>query len=529
MRQNTPTPRRSTSATRRQSAARSRSASRRRAAAGVSKATSPRPVRSGASHNPARSAGRRGGSVHVRPSAEPTPRTRTAKHNRKPASALDAQVRIPLPDNVKMTLTRRQLLFGALGLGAVAGVAAGGAAFMKASEPEEEISVLTVPEDAVFTTADCATPDAADCMALTAQFELPYGTLIWANSNDYAACLIPTDVASPLTEGAVLMLGSGDCETILPHAVSDDGGFEIYDIRCNGSGVIWTEADCLAGTWRVYQASYSPGNGIGTPQKVEEGATDFEPPHIAIAGSRVFWQVLPNLNGDAATQDSLIKCATIGSSEVQEVLRSHGRPASPLYACEDAIIATPRADTSGVYHVLSRIDANSLAVTDTLTLPASMKPLEAGFGNGRFAFCFDAIYDYGGGIANLGTYVPAAEGDPDSVSWFRFDRTPTAAPAWCGRWFMVKSSRSVSGVDAEGRQAFSLGAPDGCDDYGDYLATSGSFDNVVTYSNIDTSTSTTTYQEGTWDEETGTQEDGQYVTTTTEVRHTLVRVWTPVA
>lgn len=466
------------------------------------------------------------------PNAADTPRPsrrQASQRTAKPASGLDAPVRIPLPDNVKMTLTRRQLLFGAIGVGAVAATAAGAGAFMKASQPEEEISVLTVPEDAVFTTADCATPDASECMALTASFELPYGTLVWANSNDYAACLLPTDVPSPLTEGAVLMLGSGEYETILPRAVSEDGAFEIYDIRCNGSGVIWTEADCLANIWRVYQASYSPGNGIGAPQKMDEGGTDLEPPHIAIAGSRVFWQVLPSLNGATPSADSLIKCADIGSSEVKEVLRSHGRPSSPLYACEDAIVATPRADASGVYHVLSRIDAQSLAVTDTMTLPASMKPLEAGFGNGRFSFCFDAIYNYGGGIANLGTYVPAAEGNPDTVPWFRFDRTPTAAPAWSGRWFMVKSSRSVSGVDAEGRQAFSLGAPDGCDDYGDYLATSGTFDNIVTYSNIDTSTSTTTYHEGDWDEETGTQKKGQYVTTTTELKHTLVRVWTPIA
>ena len=38
---------------------------------------------------------------------------------------------------------------------------------------------------------------------------MPYGTLVWANSETYAACLLPTENSSPLTQAAVLSLSSG--------------------------------------------------------------------------------------------------------------------------------------------------------------------------------------------------------------------------------------------------------------------------------------------------------------------------------
>ena len=156
-----------------------------------------------------------------------------------------------------------------------------------------------------------------------------------------------------------------------------------------------------------------------------------------------------------------------------------------------------------------------------------MKPLEAGFGDTGFTFSFESIYNYGGGIANLGTYTPAGEvstgvlsegaANPNGSSsteeeprtlaennalsaastakfnalsysgstWFRFPRTPSAAPSWCGNWFMVKSTSAVCGIDFANKQYFAFDVEDGATDYGDYLASSGSTSHVVTYSNID--------------------------------------------
>lgn len=50
---------------------------------------------------------------------------------------------------------------------------------------------------------------------------------------------------------------------------------------------------------------------------------------------------------------------------------------------------------------------------------------------------------------------------------------------------MVKSTSAVCGVDLQGKRYFALSAENGADDYGEWLASSGQNDTVVTYSNID--------------------------------------------
>ena len=65
------------------------------------------------------------------------------------------------------------------------------------------------------------------------------------------------------------------------------------------------------------------------------------------------------------------------------------------------------------------------------------------------------------------------------------EAAPTTAPAWCGNWLMVKSTSAVCGVDLQGKRYFALSAENGADDYGEWLASEGAGDTVVTYSNID--------------------------------------------
>ena len=455
--------------------------------------------------------------------------TPTSRSDSPQATSMNTKVHIPLLDNNKVILTRRQLLFGAIGVAAVAGVGAAASTVSKTRQEATDFDVLEVPETAVSRTADLdgESITAQDCMQLVGSFELPYGTLVWANSSHYAACLIPTDTASPLSVAAVLSLDSGNYETILEHAVTAEPGYEVFDLRATGEAVIWTEAHCLANNWKTYQATYTPGKGLGPAILLAQGDAEYEAPSIAICQNHVFWQILPALTGSKTSEDSLVMCAEINSGEGIEVLRSRGRMCTPLYAAADGIVATPRVDTNGVYHQLTYIDDATLNIADSLILPGGMKPLEAGYGNDRFSFAFDAIYDYGGGIANLGTYVPVSTGNPSASQWICFDRNPSAAPAFCDKWFVVKSTRGVSCVDPESGVMFSLGAPDGTDTYGDYLATSGSFKTIVTYCNIDLAQHNTTYVEGYWDAKEGEMTDGHYVTEVNDLHHTLIRVWQP--
>lgn len=348
----------------------------------------------------------------------------------------------------------------------------------------EDVATLEVPEDAVFSINDIPADNVMEGngpMRLMGEYRLPYGTLVWATpESKYAACLLPTESASPLTQAGIISLSDGTYETVLEGPTSTERGFDIYEVRCDDNGIIWTEANCLTGQWRVYQTTHS-GSTIGSPTMVDEGEEAYEIPSIAVAGGRAFWQVLPDASGSASTEDSLLKAASFGQSDIAEIWRSTGRMSTPPYSTGDGIVITPRMNVSGVYHQITLVDAASGQMLDSLTLPASMKPLEAGYVNGRFTFSFDGWYSYGGGISKIGTYAPVDESGKSGGSWFRFDRTPTAAPAWVGPFLIVKSTTAIAGVDVASRSMFTLEFPEGCDSYGEYLATTGTTDTLVSY------------------------------------------------
>lgn len=402
---------------------------------------------------------------------------------RQAPNALNEQVRIPLPEGKHTTLTRRQLIVGAAGIGALFAIGAGAQVATTAKEASSTVATLEVSEDAVVSLSDEGALSAIEGdapLALSGEYKLPYGSLVWANSDSYAACLLPTEGADPLCQGAILNLSDGTLTTILEAPVSTERGFDICDIRCNEHGVVWTEANCLSGEWRIYQASAS-GTSIGSPVLVETGTSDYEIPYLCTAGNRAFWQVVPASSGNASAEDSLLKSASFGSSDIREDWRSRGRMGTAPYSTGDEVVITPRVDTTGVYYQMTLLDADSGSKKDELTLPTPMKPLDAGYVDGRFTFSFDASYQNQGGLSGIGTFAPIDRGGSSGSEWFCFDRNPTAAPAWSGSYFMVKSTRTVSGIDFAARTYFTLPCPDGCDDYGDFLASTGTHDAIVTY------------------------------------------------
>ncbi len=283
-------------------------------------------VRSGGAHRRTTSPG----------TSHATPRATTGGNTSGP--------RIPTPSGGEILLTRRHFLFGALGIGALAAVGGGAAVVAQQMEkdPDADLTVLKVPASAVTSSDSLANvDDYRTRMSLTGSFELPYGTLVWANDEHVAACLLPAESAKPLTHVALLALGSGVSTTGLEGAVGLDEGFEIYDVRATSSGLVWTEADILDGIWRIYTAR-SAGTSIGEPVLVEEGNADYETPSIAAVGNRAFWQVLPKPKGAKKAESSLLKRATMGASDTEVVYTSRGRMATPPYASNDSVIITPR-------------------------------------------------------------------------------------------------------------------------------------------------------------------------------------------
>lgn len=455
-------------------------------------------------------------------------------------------------------LTRRNFLIGAGGAAAIAAIAFGVDASKKATQQAEsdaikavagdaagasstsgDLSVLSVPQDAVFTTENCEYIDDTDSiMRLSTTVSLPHGTLVWANDDTVAACLLPTDTSTPLTQIGILQLGNGNLVRALSQPVGADEGYQIYDVRANSLGAVWVEADILNGNWRIYHSGLS-GSTIASPVLVAEGNDDWEMPSIAISGGYSFWQMVPNQVKNENVSSSKLKSslmrAAIGSpaESAETVFESKGYMACAPTSTITGIAFAPRSAESGTYYQLTHVDAETGEITDQLTLPASMKPTEVSYGSTGFSFSFDGIYQYGDGIANLGTYTPgqpvtlttqtaienARLGIEDSLpkgkdgatpelneseldtaqkrgisavadlysaaEWFRFPRTPLTTPAWCGSWFLVKSTNVVAGVDLTNRRYFTLKASGNGESYGEFLASSGTVNRVVTYANLD--------------------------------------------
>lgn len=411
------------------------------------------------------------------------------------SQAPDARINISLPAGESLSITRRQLLIGALGIGAVVVAGAAASAVSNEKKADSEVDALAVNKESVFSISDCTVLDSAP-FSLAGEFKMPYGTLVWANSETYAACLLPTENSSPLTQAAVLSLSSGQYTVVLDGPHSSERGFDIYDVRCNDQGIVWIESNCYTGEWRVFQATLSRGVA-GDAKQVDSGNGDWDVPSITVAKSRAFWQVMPSTSGNATSEPSALKSAAFGSSDVRVDWQSNGRMSTSPYSTGDAICISPRSQASSSYSQLTLIDAESGAMRESLTLPASMRPLEAAYVNGRFSFTFDSIYTYGEGLASLGTYAPVS--NDTGGQWFCFDRNPLCAPAWCGGNLIVKSTRTVAGVNLSTREMFSLDCPDDCDNYGDFLASQGDVNSLVTYLGM------------------STNEDDAY---------TLVRVWT---
>lgn len=410
--------------------------------------------------------------------------------------------------NHELLLTRRHFFYGALGVGALAVAASNPALTQNAYAADDELTYLEVPENKVFTLDDCTEVLSDTMVALIGSFNLPYGTLLWTSGDSIAACLLPTEGSKPLTQVGILYLGAGTYHVILEEAVGQSEGFDIYDVRANEKGLIWTEANIFSGIWRIYTASFIDGN-LGTPALVDEGDEGWETPTIAVVDEAAFWQVLPVATGPHQSENSLLKWASFGKANAETIYHSEGRMSTPPYPLKDSLVITPRTYTDAVHHQLTLIDGASTETKDSLVLPAGMKPLEAGYGNTGFTFSFDGIYSYGDGIANLGTYAPGTAHstyDYEGKTWFRFGKTPSAAPSWCNDLFVVKSTRSVCGVNLSEKTYCAIDVESGSDSYGDYLASTGVNETFVTYANVDS-----------------TSIEGE------ENKYCLVRVWTTLA
>ena len=395
--------------------------------------------------------------------------------------------------NSEILLSRRQLLYGVAGLVGVAAVGGAATAIGGMNENRNEVESLAVAEGDVFTLDDCAEVPTKDVMTLLTEYKLPYGSLVFAGNDTVAACLRPTDKASPLVTASLFNITSGYEATVLEAADGQAEGFEIYDIRASEEGIIWTEANILTGAWRVFVATVSMME-LQEHHQVDEGDASLEMPTLAAIGTNAFWQVVPVEPAEDADnadelQTQVRMVAFAKPSDVKTVYTAPGRCPTALMPAntQEGVVITARHPDAQSHRQMLLIDSSG-KVADSVTLPSRMVPMEACYGSTGFAFSFESIYNYGDGIANLGTYTPQAKPESSQYSnrsWFRFARTPSMPPAWCDGWFVVKSTSAVVAIDLQSKRYTIFPTDNNAEIYGDCLASIGDNGTIVIFTNID--------------------------------------------
>ncbi|MBQ9690496.1 MAG: hypothetical protein IJV62_00045 [Eggerthellaceae bacterium] len=379
--------------------------------------------------------------------------------------------------------TRRQLILG--GAGTVALLGAGGAlvnGIRSCSRDVFDENAIEVSQSDVFDLENFDEVDSDTIVEKFAELSLPYRSLIWAATDEYAACLIPSQEGQHFSQAGIIRTADASLDIVLESPISSGRGWDIYDFRCSNRGIAWLEGNNFTKKWCIYHATYIDGE-LGTPTLAKQGSDEYELPQIVAVEGRAFWQIMPAKNSDIT--DCVLESVRFGGNDIEEVIRTSRRFATPPYAATEGVVITPRSAEDSSSYKAALIDAQSLEEISSIVLPAGMAPMEVGFIGSRFAIAFDAIYAYENGFSNLGTYISEDAFDAhNNQKWFRFDRNPSAPPAWLNNMLVVKSTYAISFIDIHNKHYSTLSVPSDSDNFGDYLASSGTRLNIVTYAHI---------------------------------------------
>ena len=173
---------------------------------------------------------------------------------------------------------------------------------------------ISVPEDAVNALSDYSQADYTQHVKAAGSYKLAYGTLVWADNDTVAACLVPGESASPLNTVSCCTFPTAKPLRRFPLLKRRR---RIRNRRC----ALQRKRPCLDGisayesAWRVYTAKLSNGSVTSITQ-VDQGDGNWLIPSIAAVGETAFWQVCPNTSGESAAERSALKSARFGSGDV---------------------------------------------------------------------------------------------------------------------------------------------------------------------------------------------------------------------
>lgn len=397
-------------------------------------------------------------------------------------------------DPLDGAFTRRQFVSGMIGAGALimaSGLALSGCSnkdsneelltAISAAAPKAKISSLTVSDTQIVSGVAYADAPADDYFALQNTFDLPLGSLVYQASNKSACVLAPGEARNVLIRLASLDLETGVLTTLLDRALNDTLRYCIYDARMSDSAAIWVEADMTAGNWIVYAASLS-GTTLATPVKLDEGDVVYDPPMLCAYGSNVYWTRMPDPEGSASMEDSVLKTARLdaqGVHDLQVVYTSHGRMITNPQASDGHITIVPRVDTDGVRYQLTALDARTHDVVAISVLPSGLRVSDCVYMRDDFTFCIEANYDFAGGLRYFGTYEQLKNN-----SVFYANKVPSSPALVVDDKLIIKSTMNVVGFDVVNQRSFIVEKPNDCAEYGDLLAGCGIQDRLVIYTTI---------------------------------------------
>lgn len=143
-----------------------------------------------------------------------------------------------------------------IGAGVVGGLAlvGGGGAYAAGVFDSDEpvVQGISVPDSAVTNLDNLTESNAADHLHMSASYKLPAGSLVWADNDTLAACLIPTGAVSPMHRLGLLYFSSGNLPTVMATPQGAAEGYEFMEVRASESGMIWVESNMFEQTWRIY-------------------------------------------------------------------------------------------------------------------------------------------------------------------------------------------------------------------------------------------------------------------------------------
>lgn len=386
-------------------------------------------------------------------------------------------------DRSRGGITRRRFTQGAA---AAAGAGIAAIALSSCSSDKEQPSSgapqVVTDESQIIAVLDGDFKRKSNTIKASATWSLPLGTLLFhSGGSSWAAAMLTPESAASVNTLGTLSLSSGNLTTLIETA-SLGSPYGFFDVRCSDQVYAWIEINYNDRSWVLLGQSFSGGALSGKPVKLDEGSKDWEPPRFTVWKSSVIWQKMPLATGNRTTDDSHCYIWTVGSDKGEEVYVSHGRFATTPRVSGSTLTIVPRVnEDNGVYYGLTALDITSKSYDkiDQLVLPRSVAPFDATYTNNTFVFSIEAAYSNAGSLGKMGTFV-GREGGP----YLYVRREPLAQVASNGTRYVIKAQSSHYVVDSDAQTYSVLAAPDRSLDYGDYPATEGETNQLLTYATV---------------------------------------------